>query len=65
MFKMEAGSITIDMIGACQVKVKCLKQRQVLQIIDMTGACQVKAKCFKMEASLMNYRNNRCMSDEN
>ena len=37
----------IDMIGACQGKVRCLKRRQVLQIIDVIGACQVKVKCFK------------------
>ena len=53
------------MIGACQVKVKCLKRRQVLQIIDMIGACQVKVKCFKMETGLMNYRHDRRMSGEN
>ena len=53
------------MIGACQVKVKCLKRREILQIIDMVGTYQVKVKCFKMETGLMNYRHDRCMSDEN
>ena len=37
----------IDMIGACQMKGKCLKQRQVLQINDMIFACQLKDKCLK------------------
>ena len=35
------------MIGACQVKVKSLKWRQVLQTIDMMRACQVKVKHLK------------------
>ena len=40
------------MIGACQVKVKCTKRRQVLQIVDVTGAYQVKVECLKRKQVL-------------